>query len=237
MLIGLNINALILNCNYSVVTWSLIGASYTCTGTFQFVGDDRNVTEVRGNHTAGNNNSNVLAIALSNQLLENGIPTSLERFFPNLTVLSISNAGLAQVSRSDLVPFRNLQALILFSNQLESLDGDLFVNTPLLQYINLGSNHLRNLGANIFNPLRNLRTLRLGHNVCIDGYVDNNATVIEAFKWEASFRCPPAITQIERDILNGEKFRKIIETLESRISDLENLIFLPSPANIINDPK
>ena len=209
-----------------MVTWSIVGSVYTCTGTIQFEGDARNVTEIRGNHTAGNNDSDVRAIALSNQPL-NDIPTNLEQFFSNLTVLSISTANITQVSRSDLLPFQNLQALILFNNQLESLDSNLFLTTPLLQYINLNTNRLRHLGQNIFNPLTELRTLRLGHNVCIDEYVDNNATNIQAFLWEASFRCPPSVQQVEREILDSENFRSIIDALEARIVQLENLIGTP----------
>lgn len=206
-----------------MVTWSLIGSTYTCTGTIEFVGNDRNVTEIRGNHTSGNNDSDVLAIALSNQLLTNGVPTNIDYFFPNLSVLSVSNSGIRQISRDDLSPFKNLQALILFNNLLESLDGDLFIETPLLQYINLGTNQIRNIGSNLFNPLNDLRTLRLGHNVCIDEYIDNNATAIVPFLWQASFMCPPSIAQIERDILEGENFRNIIGALEARISELELL--------------
>ncbi|CRK90099.1 CLUMA_CG003817, isoform A [Clunio marinus] len=225
----LHINALILECNFSTVTWSLIGSVYTCTGAIQNITDNRNISDVIGNHTADFNNSNVQAVAIAAQNLSNGIPLNFDMFFPNLTVLSFSNVGLTSVSRSDISPYLSLQLLILFNNQLESLEGDLFSDTPMLQYINLNSNRIRHLGPNIFAPLVNLRTLRMQNNVCINDYVDNNTTGISSLQWEASFRCPSSFEQLEQNILNGENFGNIINQLfdqisilEERVSQLEN---------------
>lgn len=218
-------NALIFNCNFNDVSWTLIGSAYTCTASIQFVGDARNVTGVAGNHTAGRNNSHVSAVAMSSQLLTNGIPRNIYEFFPNLTVLSISTASLPRVSRLDLAPFPNLQVLILFNNRLEKLDGDLFTSTPSLQYINLSSNQIRHLGPNIFSPLNNLRTLRMVNNVCISEYVDNNMAEISVLRWEASFRCPASVPQIESEILSGDSFRSIIDSLSAQVAELESRIF------------
>lgn len=221
--ISLYSNALILNCSYDVVTWTLVGSIYTCTGSIQFDGDDRNVTSVTGNHTQGNSNINVLAIALSTQPFPNGAPTNLESFFPNLTVFSMSSTALAQFSRSDIAPFFNLRALILFNNQLRALESDLFVDTPSVEYINLGSNRLRHLGPNVFTHL-NLVTLRLNENDCIDNFVNNNTAEIDSLTWEASVKCPPTFQQLENEILNGPTFQNIIDPLTSRVAFLENQV-------------
>lgn len=215
------------------MTWTILGAVYTCTGTIEFVGDGRNVTSVTGNHAAGNNNTQVQALAIASQELVGGVPTNIDRFFTNLTILSLSNTGLTHVSRADFDQYRDLQILILFNNRLETLDGDVFWSTPNLQYINLSSNQIRHLGENVFKNVSFLRTLRLLGNVCINRYIDNNPTEIAAFLWQTSFNCPPSVAQIEREILNGQEFQGIISSLSSRISLLENqVVALESQINV-----
>lgn len=190
----------------------------------QFDGDDRNVTNVTGNHTQGHNDIDVLAIALSTQPFRNGAPTNLESFFPNLTIFSMSNSALTQFSRSDIAPFPNLTTLILFNNQLRSLESDLFADTPLVQYISLSSNHLRNLGPNIFNQL-NLVILRLQNNNCINSFVQNTGTeIMDLFIWETSVLCPPTFRQLEKEIINGQTFQDIVGPLTARVAVLESRV-------------
>lgn len=219
-----NSRALVLNCNFQTVNWSVVGSSYTCTGSFQTVGDVRNVTGVTGNHLDGRNNSDVTAIAVSSQLLMAGIPREIENFFPNLAILSFSYTNILQVTREDLKPFPHLRVLILFNNRLEKLDSDLFVDSPNLQYINLSQNRLRHLGPGVFKPLNNLSTLRLLDNICINQYVDGNIFEIITLLWDAQFRCPSSVQQLENEIFSGNHFTSIIEALTGKIEELEERV-------------
>jgi Leucine rich repeat len=200
--------------------------AYTCTGTVTADGNMNNFTLVTGNHTAGVNNSDVRAVTISNQELGGGLPTGLNNFFPGLFVLSVSGTNISRILRRDLEPFQSLRLLILFNNGLRILDGDVFVNSSSIEYINLNSNNLRHLGPNLFRPLTNLRTLRLQNNLCIDQYVDNNTTQIVSLLVEASFRCPSTIEQIEQEILGGFNFQLIIGRLDYEISLLQRRVAL-----------
>lgn len=234
-LIASGSNALILNCTFSAVQWTFVGSVYTCTGTILFQGDPRNVTIVNGNHLADRENADIEAIALSNQNLQNGIPMHLENFFPLLNVLSVANSNVRSVSASELSPHSRLRVLILVNNEIESIEGDLFTSIPLIEYINLSSNRLRHFGPNIFDPLNNLRTLRLTNNVCINQYVDNNATMMMQFRWHATFSCPPSFEQLERQILGGQSFENALNPLIIRMWWLEQRILQLENGGVINE--
>jgi hypothetical protein len=124
-----------------------------------------------------------------------------------------------------LEPFTALRALVLYNNELFALDGDLFTNTPFLEYINLGRNQIRHLGPNIFNPVPMLESINLSDNLCFDENFDGNAansTSIYDFVFRASFSCPSTFEQ--REILNGQNFQEIVNPLEARIVELERRI-------------
>lgn len=217
----------ILNCNFGDVTWTYVGTTYTCTGVL-LATDDQNVTSVNGTHTEGRIDSDVQAIALSNQDVRE-LPANFEFFFPNLTVLSGSNLNLTQLSNATLAPHQNLRLLVLPNNHLETLEGNTFSSNPALEYINFSNNQLRNFGPNIFNSLPELKTLRLLNNICFNQYIDNNATELSDFLWRATFNCPPTFEQLEREILQGQNFGNVIgpilqsiANLEQRIGHLEN---------------
>lgn len=215
-------DAITLDCNFGPVIWANAGLAYTCTATIQGVGVPV-LSNVTGNHNQNNTNDDVGALAISNQDMEFGIPQNIADFFPNLFVLSLSNLGIYRVSSHDIAQFPALQVLILYRNQLDSLDGNLFASNPNLVYINLSSNQIRHLGPNIFNNLRNLQVLRMLNNVCINEYADN-ATRVAAFRWTVSFNCPPSFEQIEGEILRGNNFREVVDPLVAQIAELEQRI-------------
>lgn len=217
-------NAIVLNCNFRMVSWAFIGPVYTCTGTLIVTGSPVNIVNVTGHHLDDYSNADVSALTLFNQLIVFGIPNNVVDFFPNLTVISMTRCGLASFTKDDLLPFPNLQMLILFDNQLTELDSDLFSFTPTLQYINLGSNFIRHLGPNIFKPLYNLQTLRMEDNICINRSADNNRSEVDALVWQTTFRCPSSITQIESEIIGGSSFKRIIDALRVDVSALEQRV-------------
>lgn len=206
------------------MTWTLLGSLYTCTGTVQFSGDVQEVANITGDHLEGLGDADVHALAISNQLLLRGIPSNVDAFFADLAVLSLSQNGMSSITRRDLSSYTNLQMLIIYNNRIQSIPGDLFLDTPRLQYINLNSNSLRHLGPNIFSNLLNLRTLRLQHNTCIDEYVDNNIAEVVNLEWRATFGCPSSVQQVEDSILNGESFWNIINELRAEVSALEQRV-------------
>ena len=213
-------NALIFNCNFQNVVWTRVGLQYTCTASIEGFPSPV-VTNVTGNHQNARTNADVNAVSISNHNLEYGIPRNIEDFFPNLTVLSFSNVGIYRISSLDISPFPGLKVLILYRNQLDSLDAETFSANSEIEHISLSSNQLRNFGPNLFSSLPNLKNIRLQNNICIDESGDDSVDNMFEFTWRVSVNCPPSFEQFEREILNGRNFQESLNPLSERIDDLE----------------
>lgn len=80
---------------------------------------------------------------------------------------------LQTIQSSDLAPFKRLQSIELQSNEIKSIDGDLFRNNPDVQYISIFNNPLRHVGRNIFESLTGLTGLNLSDCRCINETVSH----------------------------------------------------------------
>lgn len=189
------------------------------------------MTNVTGEHDSNRTNADVGALAISTYSLEYGVPRSVEDFFPDLVVLSLSDVGIYSFSSENIAPFPQLKVLVLYNNDLEYLDADTFAHNPAIEYINLSSNRLRHLGSNIFNPLPNLQVLRLKYNWCIDENYDSEETSVFEFTWRATSSCPPSFDQLESEIVNGRSFQEVVNPLVERIEQLERSLAALKNAN------
>ena len=213
-------SAISFNCSFQNVIWARVGLQYTCTATIEGFPSPI-VTNITGNHQDARTDANVNALAISNHNLEYGVPRNIELFFPNLVVLSFSNAGIYQISATDISPFPGLKVLILYRNDLESLESDTFIGNSELEHISLASNQLRHLGPNLFYQLPNLKSLRLSNNICFDGNGDEDTDNMFKFTWDVSIKCPPSFEQFEREILSGRNFQEALNPLAERVDGLE----------------
>lgn len=144
---------------------------------------------VRGHHNGGLSNSDVGGLWVMDDVTElSRLPKNIERFFPTLIVLFWDNGNLRSITADDLQPFPELRLFAVFQNNLISIDGALFQHTRKLNYIDLASNRIDNVGSGLLDNLNELIELDFSLNSCINA----NATTpqgIQLIKQKLSTYC------------------------------------------------
>jgi hypothetical protein len=86
----------------------------------------------------------------------------------SLTYLVFNNCKLKAITREDLRGLESLRVLILANNFIEKLPKGLFEHTPNLYRISFDSNLIKEIDADILDPLYNLQYFNLKNNVSIN---------------------------------------------------------------------
>jgi Leucine-rich repeat (LRR) protein len=144
-----------------------VGSLYTCDGGEIEIHDetafDFNIT---GQHFKRHNNSDVEAVRFGFKEFKK-FPKNIYKYFPNLQAIYLNYAEIEELHQSDLQPFPQLKFLDLYSNKIGELEEDLFKFNPELRFIWF-SDKLYKIHPNVFDNLKNLTTLKLDDNLCID---------------------------------------------------------------------
>lgn len=180
----------ILECNYSVVTWPLVGSIYSCRARIIDNGNTNSIDEIRGNHLAGLTNANVEGFFLTEQNL-GGVPRNLATFFQNLRAVDFSNAQISALATVDLSPIVKLAFFRVFNNRLTSIEGNLFASNLQLQYIDFGGNLLQSVGENLLGNLNSLTGADFSRNPCINTQAFTPPAIAN-LNQELPIRCPPS---------------------------------------------
>lgn len=200
--------------------WPDQGLHYTCQLKELVIDSDNvKVTSVSGRHRAEHSNADVEVLWADQQQIKR-LPRKLQKFFPNVKALVITNSMLEAIESSDLAPFKKLQSIELQNNEIRSLDGDLFRSNPDVQFISIFSNPLQHVGPNIFDSLRELTEVDLSNCRCINETVSHLAE-LDQLKYSMSLNCPPTYEMIERAILTGSKFTRKVKEMEEKGESLK----------------
>jgi len=76
-------------------------------------------------HPHGVTNDYVYNVQFEFSIMEK-IPVGLAEKFPNLKILNIFKSRLKEISKNDLLEYKNLERFFCSGNELEILPGDLF---------------------------------------------------------------------------------------------------------------
>lgn len=106
---------------------------------------------VTGDHKPGMSNDNVTALFINDAKISR-LPKKIEAFFPNLLSLEVMRSGLKKITRDDISVFKNLQRLSLHSNEMTTLDTDVFESNLDLSIIDVSGNKDTKILRNIFKP-------------------------------------------------------------------------------------
>lgn len=203
---------------------------------------DRYVIGVSQNHVLNHGNYEVNRLQINDQ--EVGfIPQKINTFFTNIIEFKMINCSLMDVSKYDLQNFPELQLLDLSSNKLQSLMADLFEYSQKLIWISFEKNNIVTVGAEIFKSLYQLAQLRFSSNSCVD---ENAVTIdrVEILISKIAFKCSYNIQEIRTEIVaevNKQTQPLIIRllTLETRFEKLagNQTAVLEEENVIINTPK
>lgn len=185
---GSTTDAVQFDCTFSFHTPAFFRTVYTCFPAITFTGSAI-LGNVTGDHESGYTNDDVEYLFVADRNLPFALQ-GIENFFENLKGLQYSDTGILSISAADLEPFPQLEYFVLFQNNLTSLDGDLFSNTPLLRYLFLNSNQIQHIGHDLVTNLDDLLFMFLGGNICIDRIAAGRAEVMELAP-QLSVLCPP----------------------------------------------
>lgn len=116
------------------------------------------------------------------------VPSGIAENFKNIKVLIIANTGLRVITQVDLKPLKKLRNLYVDNNQLTSLDDDLFLSNPSIEYINVSNNQIKSVGMRTFEPLTGLKELGFYQNICIDDGAKSIRSV-NALKLKLKTKC------------------------------------------------
>lgn len=92
-----------------------------------------------GNHVAGKSHQDVEAIGFFEGNIQY-FPRGVDKLFPCLLGLQISNCGLSKISYVDLRGFSSVETIWFDSNKLKSLPTNLFDGKSKLTNINVSNN-------------------------------------------------------------------------------------------------
>lgn len=116
----------------------------------------------------GRGNNDVEAIQFLNSVLEH-MPLRIDKLFPHLTELTIENCKLEEITRNNLIGFKNLKRINITGNELQSLPLDLFVGMRRLSSISFKCNKLEFLSSSLLDPIaENLQFADFRDNLKLD---------------------------------------------------------------------
>ena len=95
------------------------------------------------------------------------MPTGIEKFYSYLKALFVVHCGMKEIKQIDIKVFPGLRVLDFSANVIEIIEKDLFKFNPKLVYINIDMNNLKHINANVFDHLKELKSLNFAGNLCI----------------------------------------------------------------------
>lgn len=116
---------------------------------------NQTITSVNNQTASFYGNKHVKFLLIEAQLV-NFMPKGIANFFPKLEELEISNSKLKSIKQEDLKSFKSLKKVFFFTNNLETLDSDLFQFNPELRVVAFDNNELKFVGKDILKPLKKL---------------------------------------------------------------------------------
>ncbi|KAG4067376.1 hypothetical protein HA402_015812 [Bradysia odoriphaga] len=209
------INGIALDCSYGMYSFTTIGSVYTCTVRVLFDDVVGAVTAVFGNHQTGKGHQDVGGIDLRHQNLT-VFPTNIEYFFPNMVAVYLWNNSIPAISNQHLAPFPYLQFLLLHTNKITSIDGNLFSGMNSIKRIDFRYNNIRHVGHDLNLPIGG--EVLFGANTCIDQDA-TTPTAIASLTLNLLRNCPPTISQIEESLENRQN---LLTHVDSQVQMLRN---------------
>ncbi|KAL7011232.1 hypothetical protein ACKWTF_014175 [Chironomus riparius] len=147
---------------------------------------------------------NITGFTAANMKLQR-IPKGIDKFIPNLVVLSITNSELKAIVPEDLQPFPLLKIVNLTGNEIEILQENLFVFNPNLQVLSLDSNKIKQIHPKVFENLKELIYLGLMDNICVDlRFSDPNSIGSSLAELNWTTLCSYANDSIDTNLTSGK---------------------------------
>lgn len=158
--------------------------------TISYIGNDRKLVRVLGDHRDGNSNLNVEKLTISNHQSLTFIPRNMSDFFPNLRKLDMNKNSIGALNRDDLKGLWKLTSLSLADNNIKIITRGFFENNLLLERINFSNNKIKIVSEFVFDSLYHLKSLDFTYNKCIN-QAAHFSFEFELLKEHLDTRCKP----------------------------------------------
>lgn len=187
-----------------------IECAFACSnsGLYSCYVDEISITEInieiigfKGEHKPGKTNDDIVGIWISNTIVEY-FPRNLQKFFPNMQIVTITRCGLKEISRDDLAGLKKVVVIDLRGNKLMALPDDLFVGMPKLSKINFNENQIEFASSKLLEPIikNGIENFKLQNNKSIDALYEksNRRATLEKFMKTIDAKCQPPSQQGEQ---------------------------------------
>ena len=199
----LELHGLKLHCDFRTKNWDHVEGE-ACESSFHdILSPNEIITEVNSF------NGSVKIIEIYRKTI-NYVPQGFGENFPEVEGLQIYDSKLKVVQKMDFAQFPNLKELLLNQNELQILPADLFEDNLAIVCIEMESNKLIAVAANILAPLKKLEQVRFYGNPCIDQGAENQTEVADVVTF-LSLGC------INELIEKYEKIKQSIDNCEERL--------------------
>ncbi|CAG9810902.1 unnamed protein product [Chironomus riparius] len=154
-------NSSTINCDFKK-----FGSAYQCVVKNVEIFKTKNtLTDAIGSHDGLKTNDDVSWIIISHGII-NKFPAGIDKIFKNLEGIRITNMDLKSVNQEDLKAIKKLKFLNLSSNKITRIDANLFQFNPQLEHISLSNNEISHIDPQAFSGLKSLNQLFLRGNKC-----------------------------------------------------------------------
>jgi Leucine-rich repeat (LRR) protein len=142
----------------------------------------------------------------------------------DLTYLELYDCKITKITREDLCGLESLKNLFMGLNNIEQLPKGLFDFTPNLEIISFLNNKIKDIDADILDPLKDLKYFNLSNNASINvkyDSVENKGNVnLEKLK-KAIKKCDPVKKFMVEINMEIETVKKEISELKKKIESVE----------------
>lgn len=165
------------------------GGRYSCqTKKFVVIGFDRKIKNVVGTHLRNQTNENVTQYFARGLDIQR-FPGGLGDRFISLEVVRITSCNMRLLLKEDMENLNKLKFLDLVGNKIEKLESNTFENTLGLIEIMFDNNRLQFIGSELMEPLKNIKLIRFGANVCIGSHAIYSEEQLARLKTEIKLKC------------------------------------------------
>jgi Leucine rich repeat len=172
-----------------MMIFPISGSVYGCIADVTTFGGNLTLVSVTGRHQGWRGNNQVEMVDVRDERSLNGIPANIGQFFPNTNIFQWIRGNLTTLVEEDLRQF-NLKALILTSNNIVSLDGNVFSNSVGLIQIDFANNNIRHTAPETLRVINSLQLADFSANPCINKNARTPIAVRDLII-QLNEQCPP----------------------------------------------
>jgi len=144
------------------------GTTYVCDLTIQNPTGLNNFQEIRGTHSPGRGNEDVISVVTTSSSVSTNVPSIICDTFPNIGGLELWFIGIERIDADSFRNCKNLVHLDLSSNRISEIDERSFSENSMLFRIFLFGNRLTTLPENLFLNQHDLTALIMSRNNFVD---------------------------------------------------------------------